>query len=171
MIAAVLAPGPSLTSAQADAVRGCYTVAVSDAWRLAPWAQELCSADAAWWHANPDAMGFQGLRKCCAPYFQDVPGVTRSEEPSGLNSGLFGLQCAVRAGAAKVLLLGFDMQGSHFFGPHPAPLKNTTLERFAQFRQQFARFRAPGVDVVNCTPGSALEFFRRGELAQELACC
>jgi len=59
MIVAVLATGPSLTLEQCDQLRGrCKVVAISDAIRLAPWADALVSADTDWWRLhNPDFAG------------------------------------------------------------------------------------------------------------------
>lgn len=55
MIFAVLASGESMNQALADSVRGkCKVIAVSDTWRLAPWADALVSSDAGWWrHKTP----------------------------------------------------------------------------------------------------------------------
>jgi hypothetical protein len=82
----------------------------------------------------------------------------------GSNSGLLGCQVAVSMGAKTILLCGFDMKGSHFFGPHQAPLKNTQPARFEVFHRQFARFRPRGVEILNCTLGSALTCYPRAEL-------
>lgn len=75
---------------------------------------------------------------------------------------------AVELGAARVLLLGFDMRGAHYFGPHRAPLKNTDAARFEKFKRQFAAYRPPGVEIINCTPGSALSCYPLGQLEDYL---
>jgi hypothetical protein len=49
------------------------------------------------------------------------------------------------------------MRGSHFFGNHPAPLRNTTAKRFTAHIAQFKGWYGP--KVINCTPGSALKAF------------
>lgn len=112
MITAVLATGPSMSQAVADSVRGkCKVIAVSDAYLLAPWADILVSSDRAWWrHHKPE---FLGRRYSVV----DVPGADKLEGVhSGLNSGLVAVMAAVQFGATRVLLLGFDMGGTHFFG-------------------------------------------------------
>lgn len=171
MIFAVLATGPSMSQAVADQVRGrCKVVAVSDAYKLAPWADALASSDAAWWKANPMAAEFVGPKWTAAPDFRKVEGVERfPSADNGSNSGLLACQVAVSMGATKILLCGFDMRGSHFFGPHPAPLKNTQPARFQVFHRQFSRFRPRGVQVLNCTPGSALKHFPMVDLEEALA--
>lgn len=157
---AVLATGPSMSQATADAVRGrARVIVVSDAYRLAPWADALVSSDRAWWAAHPEAHQFAG-RKFSGIKVDGCEQVRRTPPlKSGSNSGLLACDLATQLGATRILLLGFDMQGSHFFGPHPEPLKNTQPARFEGFRAQFAKWRPAGVKVLNCTPGSALRCF------------
>lgn len=166
---AVLATGPSMSQAVTDLVRGrCQVVSVSDAYRLAPWADVLVSCDKAWWDEHPDALDFKGAKYGCMPEFHAVSGVERFKAPSGSNSGLLGLMVAVSLGATKVLLCGVDMHspGEHFFGKHPAPLKSTTEDRMQIFKRQFDRYHPKGVDIVNCTPGSALNCYPKGDLVE-----
>lgn len=163
---AVLATGPSLSPADVEAVRGLSVVAVSDAYKLAPWADALVSADAAWWKANPKARDFAGAKYGAVHDFNNVPYVDPLHVGIGLNSGLLGVMVAVRMGARCVYLLGFDMRkpGQHFFGEHPKPLKPTTPERMAIFRRQFERYHPKGVAIVNCTKGSALTCYPMGDI-------
>lgn len=171
MIFAVLATGPSMSQAVADQVRGlCKVVAVSDSYRMAPWADSLVSSDAAWWKANPGALQFEGPKWSAAPDFRKIEGVERfPSADNGSNSGLLACQVAVSMGASVILLLGFDMRGSHFFGPHPAPLKNTQPTRFEVFHRQFARFKPRNIRIINCTPGSSLKCYPMADLDACLA--
>lgn len=151
----------------ADSVRGrCSVIAVSDCFRLAPWADAMASQDRAWWSANPEARLFAG-RKFSGVVVSDE--IERYQSLSGTNSGLLACQVAVMMGATKLLLCGMDMRGSHYFGPHPAPLKNTAERRFLVFQEQFKRFRPRGVQIINCTPGSALQAYPMGKLEDHLA--
>lgn len=158
---AILSTGPSMSQAVADAVRGrVRAVAVSDAYMLAPWADVLVSADERWWACNAAARGFAGRKFGAMPEHRKVQGVERLDTSrTGVNSGLLAVQAAVALGARQIILLGFDMHGGHFFGQHRTPLTNTTEARFEQFKQQFARYRPDGVEIVNCTPGSALDAY------------
>lgn len=171
MIFAVLATGQSLTQDQADAVNGrCRVVAVSNAYTLAPWSDALASCDASWWKNNPEAQDFAGRKFTTAPDWQGLSGLERLPGvASGTNSGLLGLMVAVKLGATRILLLGYDMQGTHFFGPHPAPLRNPTAARFEVFKKQFAGYKPRGVEIINCTPGSALRTYPTGDLHACLA--
>ena len=164
MIFAVLATGPSMSQAVVDSVRGrCKVVAVSDSWQIAPWADALVSSDAAWWRHKVPA--FEGLRYTLGT-FPDVEKVT--DIPMGTNSGLLGIHVAVKLGATKVLMLGFDMHGDHYFGPHTGNLKNTPPHRRAQFHQQFANYRPKGVEILNCTEGSALTCYPLARVGDHL---
>lgn len=153
---AILATGPSMTQELADYVRNrCKTVAISDAYKLAPWATVLVSNDRSWWECHKDAYQFSG-RKMCSHGLKGVDEF-REHVPLGRNSGLMGM-CAARAlGAKRLLLLGFDMHGTHFFGTHPAPLKNSTERIFQNHIKQFDGFS--GCEVLNCTVGSRLTRF------------
>ncbi len=90
-----------------------------------------------------------------------------NEFPAGSNSGYQGMRAARLLGAKRILLLGFDMRGAHFFGKHPAPLRNTTPQRFRIHVAQFKRWRG-GCEVLNCTAGSALTQFPFADLRSVL---
>lgn len=168
----VLATGPSLSQALADSVRGRgLVVAVSDACRLAPWADAVVSTDAAWWAQHPGAKELAGRKFTAAPEHQKMEGVERLAVASSTNSGLLGIMTAVHMGAKRVLLCGFDMHapGQHFFGLHPKPLKTTTAERMEVFKRQFRAYRPAGVEIINCTPGSHLLAYPFGDLEDCLA--
>lgn len=183
---AILATGESMTAAVADAVRvaGIGSVAVNDAYRLAPWAGVLYAADGAWWnvHGPRGAFAFEGWRVSATPMvrgpvmslrvsgqrgFDDRLGYIRT----GSNSGYQAVHLAAQLGARKIVLCGIDMRGSHFFGLHPSPLRNTGS--FTRYIELFRTIAQPlanrGIDVVNVSPCSALDAFRRGVLEQELA--
>ncbi|WP_411887349.1 hypothetical protein [Hydrocarboniphaga effusa] len=157
---AILATGPSLTKAQANAVCEKFTViAISDAIRLAPWADVLVSSDAAWWrHHQPS---FEGRRFSAQEYegCEQIAGVK-----SGLGSGALAIKVARFLGAKRIILLGYDSHGTHFFGKHPQPLKNTTQSQRMIHRDQLAEesriCQREGVEVVNATPGTMLQCFR-----------
>ena len=169
--AVVLATGPSMSQAVADSVRGrCIVIAVSNAYKLAPWADALVSNDAKWWRHHKDAMKFAGRKFSGArvPHIEWIKPAAGHGSDS--NSGLQALRVARDVfHADKVLLIGCDMHGSHFFGLHPPPLKNTTMTRRATHMKQYAKFDTKKCRVVNCTVGSALKCFPFGDIEQELA--
>lgn len=163
---AVLATGQSMNPETADFVRGkCHVITVSDAYKLAPWADALVSNDAKWWRSNPDALEFAGRRFSYEPVRGVEPIKGRHNFRYGINSGLQAMRVAWEVfGATRILLCGFDMHGSHYFGPHTAvdpvtrrPLRNSDENRFAIHLRQFRHW--DGCEVVNCTANSALTQF------------
>ena len=163
----VLATGPSMSQHLADSLKGTNAIVVSDAFRLAPWAYALVSQDWAWWLENEDAFNFQGMQISAAKPMNslDEPKLCRISKMEGLNSsmnsGLLGCEVAKWFGAIKINLYGFDMRGSHYFGPHKS-LKNTPPHRFETFKLQFEQWDHAGIEVINMTPDSALTCFPRG---------
>jgi len=163
---AILATGPSMSQEIADYVRGkTGVIAVSNSYLLAPWADALVSNDAAWWKAHPEAFKFKG-RKFAGAKVEGTELIKRDAHfGGGCNSGFQAMRVANDVlGATKIVLLGLDMQGSHFFGDHKPPLKNTVPARFEVHKRQFEKWN--GCEVINCTPGSALKAFPMGELEE-----
>lgn len=168
---ALLAPGDSLTVEQCEAVRGRVdkVIAVSDAYRLAPWADVIVANDAAWWRLRPDARLIP-LRYSANPNVDGVEQVKKfgTVIGRGSNSGVLAMWVARMLGAKRMLLIGFDMKGTHFFGPHKDDLHNTTPEQFNDFKTYFVKMKeildGDDIEVINCTPKSALKCFRMAPL-------
>jgi len=81
------------------------------------------------------------------------------------NSGYQALNLAYILGAGKIILLGFDMSGSHFFGEHPEPLKVTSP--FKQFVNGFRTITKP-VEIINCSRQTKIDCFPRKNLEDVL---
>jgi hypothetical protein len=174
--AVLLAPGPSLSEAVVGAVaaavgRGAVQVvgAITSAFPLAPWADFLAANDGAFWRKFGGAHEFAG-RKFSTNRIAGVEEVRAPGVTSSTSSGVLALEIArARFKASRVLLLGFDHRGTHYFGPY-LHLANTPACRRAVHAWQFDLWRRmhPEVSVVNCTPDSALTCFPHGDFA---ACC
>lgn len=166
---AVLASGPSMSQGLVNSLRGrCHVAAVSNTWQLAPWADAVVSADAAWWAENPEALMHAGAKYGAMPAWLAIPGVERIPA-NGVNSALLAVKVAVHKGARRVLLYGLDLKGAHYFGDHPAPLFNPGEREFERFRRQFERYHVPGdVEIFNCTPGSTLTCYPFADLGSVL---
>lgn len=170
MTFAILCTGPSMSQAVADSVRHLRVIAVNSSYTLAPWAEALAANDSRWWTQNPAALKFAGRKFSAAQQW----GLERIN-PDGLIgtnscSGVLALELAKRLGAKRILLLGADFHGSHFFGKYEGRLNNTTPERREVHRKQFRCWRDANVrvSVLNCTPGSALDVFAKVPLAEAL---
>lgn len=181
---AVLASGPSMSQIVADKVRAARirAIVVNDTYRLAPWADLLYAADRRWWEANPEAATeFAGV-KLVGQSGVFLPGVqvmmrsgTSGFDPNpkfvrtGNNSGYAAVHVAIHAGAARILLCGFDMHGTHWFGSHTKRgLRNPNPGSFAAWIARFADLRGRGAEILNCTPGSKLTAFPFVELDEAL---
>ena len=116
----------------ADSVRGRgIVIAVSNSVFLAPWSDALVSTDAAWWaHHAKDVAGFKG-RRVSSVWVPEthIPPECKSYENSGVLA-IRAARCYYRP--SKIVLLGVDFGGTHFFGPHPEPLK-IPFPRVGQF--------------------------------------
>lgn len=105
----------------------------------------------------------------------NTPGLGKSHVHTQCNSGMAAINLAYLFGAKKIILLGFDMKlgpngEKHHHADHPAPLVQG--QQFGDWLHK-AQFLArdldvANIDVVNCTPGSALTAFRLGKLEEEL---
>lgn len=168
----LVAPGESLTQAQCEEVRkaDAQFIAVCDAYKLFGMPDVLVGTDRAWWDARPEVQDFT----CRKFSIATVSGCERIQPNgvvnSGTNSGALAIWVARMLGATRILLLGYDMQGSHFFGPHTGKLKNTSPSRFAVFQSQFEQMKhhLNGIEVFNVTQGSALKAFPIIPLAEGL---
>lgn len=194
------ASGPSLTAADTAPARGrAKVLAVSDSWRLAPFAEVLYAADAPWWDHDDGAKhrGFAGEKwtqdqrsKTDAQFqaaarwgltlvhSQMLPGL--SFDPAlihqGGNSGFQAVNLAVLFGARRILLLGFDLQPTggqaHFFGDHPGALNQAIPYGMfrAAFEEAAPQLAAAGIEVINCSRQTALTCFARRPIEEALSC-
>lgn len=164
MIFAILATGESLTKEQVDKVKHLEVIAISDAYVFG--AKYLVSSDAAWWrHHNPK---FEG-RKFSVGH---VDGVERCKAHGGTNSGSLAIQVARELGATGIILLGYDGHGSHFFGSHPVPLKETPSHRrkvhHKQHQQSAFDCKFHGIPIFNCSPGTSIKAYPTATLDHAL---
>lgn len=175
-----LGGGPSLTVADVDAVQGrARVIAVNDAYKLAPWADVLYAADRRWidWHqgvptftglkysiqANLSTMrlDWHVLRNTGFDGLELDPGALRT----GFNSGYQAVNLAVHLGAARIILLGYDLcpdgMRTHWFGDHPQEI--AVPSPYPQMREAFQTIveplKAAGVEVINCSRRTALTAF------------
>lgn len=97
---------------------------------------------------------------------------------TGRHGGFQALNIAILAGAAKVLLLGYDARlgtagETHWHGDHPTAGRQPSQSSYDTFRRAFTEaenaIAATGVKVLNCSPISAIETFPRVPLEEALA--
>ena len=177
-----LGTGPSLTAADVAYVQGkARVIAINDAYTLAPWADVLYGCDAKWWTWHKGVPSFRGLKYGLQPGAKHWPGVTlvaktggsgiewrRTGIRTGNNSGYQAINLAIHLGAVRILLLGYDMQGQHFFGRHRDGSVPPFLVCLKNFTTMVPELAAHGIEVVNCTRKTALTCFPRLPLAEAL---
>jgi hypothetical protein len=184
-----MASGPSLTVEQVEAVRIARlpTFVCNDSYRIAPFAEVCYFADGKWflWNVEkPEWKAFAG-QKCTiepsAPQVKDAAvhvlknlgheGL--SNDPAGImtgsHSGYQLINLATLTQPARILLLGYDcgrVNGrKHWFGEHPdgtEPPYDGIKKHYNRMEQDAKRF---GIEILNATPGSAIDAFRKVELA------
>lgn len=179
---AVLASGPSMSQEIADSVKHLPRIAVNRTYELARDADVIYASDGPWWLTNPCAWACPGIKASIEikpgvmPAGPDCLQVLRNSGTHGFdprrdfirsqnNSGGAAIHLAAHAGASQILLLGFDMHGWHWH-----PTRDQSPERAKRMAGAFHRWKvgmvamasalsAMGVEVINCTPGSALRCF------------
>jgi hypothetical protein len=185
-----IASGPSLSKEQVEVSKQFKTIVINDNYLIAPWAEILYFADHKWWVWHKEGLikawpwvSFTKTKVTIRhnPMATDKDIFVLENEgaeglpknPTGLktgsNSGYQALNIAVLSGAKTILLLGYDMkyqgQRSHAHNGHPQKMHETAYKGYAK---RFATLEKPikqlGVRVVNCTPGSGIECFERGEI-------
>lgn len=196
----VMASGPSMSEADAQRVRAWRTgvtpylrrvIVINTTFRLAPWADVLYACDAKWWDyhaAEVSALGFCGglwsiqteaRARHGVQIIESKRGAGLGREPGvinqGTNSGYQAINFAWQCGAARIVLLGFDMHEvggrAHWHADHPGKIRraNPYAQWLLKFPQLASDLDEEGCEVVNCTPNSALRAFQQMPLDEALS--
>ena len=192
-VCVIVASGPSLTLDQVELVETsrARTIAVNSSYARFEHAPDVVYAcDLLWWRAYADAVCKRfpdaarwTQERAAAEQFQlkyvrheSRDGLGKKALRTGGNSGHGALNLAYLLGCRRILLVGFDMRlgpngEKHWHPDHPKPLVQG--QQFQEWRHKFRviakDLEAEKVTVINCTPGSALEYFPKSDLAMELA--
>ena len=184
----IIASGPSLSAAEVARVKTardagqCRVCVINTTYRLAPWADFLYACDDNWWLDN--APEFAGERWTQSPQAAQYgarrcPGTTGyviSDNPAyiyfGGNSGFQAINLAYLMGAARIVLLGFDMSATggqlHWHPDHAGRCHNPPISQLNRWREVVDNSAAPlvdrGVKIVNCTSKTALVEWPRATL-------
>lgn len=168
-----IASGPSLTAEDCAAVEktGVPAIAVNTSWKMARFADIIYAGDLAWWKEYGGEIDVPADRWTCSSQAARLYGLKVHKAGGEYNSGLRAVQLAIHLGAEKVLLLGYDASvkaGSHWHGAH-LRTKNPDETRCEKWRRQFSKLDTKGAEVINCTPGSAIECFPKMPLSEALS--
>lgn len=188
---AIVACGHSASNANVEQLRGrIKTFAIKEAFtRLTPFADAVYCCEGAWWKHVRGLPDFRGLKVAwdgASMDFRDIERVRLKaktedrllfDEPgmigSGGNSGFQALNIALQFGATRVLLIGFDMSGAHFYGRNNwLKAMNPDESVFGRWRKAFdaaaLECKRRGIDVVNTSPVSTITGFRKARIAETL---
>ena len=174
----------------AAVLHGRRVIAINKSFLLAPWADVLYFADRSWWVAHrAEALACFAGRRVSIGTCEDGILRLRSKgrcglemDPSGVrhgsNSGYQAINLAFHFGVSRIVLLGYDMHvdgaRTHWHAGYPGhtaesqehSLRDVFLPCFSTLVGPLA---AAGVEVINCTPGSALTCWPSRALAEVLA--
>lgn len=195
----VIASGPSLTKEDCNFGEAWHrrnedhrAIVVNTSYQLARWADVLYACDGRWWNEfyhrvvseftgelwtqdKNAAMKFPKLK-----LIESENGQGLNKRPGTINQGSNGgyqaVGLAYLAGAAKIILLGFDMREDkgrqHWHLDHPGRLHS--FANFSIWIQHFRRLavdfqKVPNFQVVNATRRSDLDCFPKVALEEALA--
>ncbi len=192
-----LASGPSLTQAVVDRLKGRRVAVVNSTCLLAPWADVLFFTDSSWYETHREIVAnWPGLvvsmsrtaklelpDKVRRVKGEGDPGFRVTSFPplgspvvrQGRSSGHTLISILIAMAAARIVLLGYDMRvidgREHHHREYQGP---RDLDQYARdFVPAFAGFNAAavamGVEILNCTPGSAVTEFAFADLDEVLS--
>ena len=184
----IVAGGTSVLDQDLSLLRGRRIIVVNSSYEAVPFADILFFGDASWWetHCRRAALiAFAGrivtvsaraIGQRLLRLRRQVPPPGLSRDPSCVVSERTSLQgainLAVHLGVKRIVLLGADMRRaddgrSHHHSPHPRPNKpgNLTWDiQMAQLRLSVDPLRELGVEVINTSPISRIDWWPRAEL-------
>lgn len=178
---AILGGGPSLKDIDVNRLSNWRVICVNNAYQLAPWADIAFYGDCRWWGWHSEALkSFGGLIvSACDGHakYDRIRVVHKCNSPRGiirdrtkvswnLSSGACAVNLAVHFGAKRIVLFGFDMRkvdgNCNWHVAHP-PSTNPKHDPYTRFLTPWVKIREDldhlGIEVINATPGSALQLF------------
>lgn len=118
---AILGAGPDMTAELAEKARGYKTIAVNRAVKFAPWSDMFIALDPhhPFWE-EADKLDFKGIRILgvehddydafyCGMWYETVQ-ISPNHTVQIRNNALAAIRIAEKAGARKIILLGFDCE-------------------------------------------------------------
>ena len=187
----VVASGPSLTDEQITLIEHSvvFTIAVNNSYAKLQHPDVVYACDYLWWKLNhmkakqniPRRQLWTQDRAAAEQFqlshiqWEGKDGLGKRGLRVNGNSGAGAINLAYHFGARRILLVGMDMKPGpngekHWHPDHPKPLVQG--QQFEEWRHKMnvlaKDLAAEGVEVINCTPGSALTCFPMGDLSTEL---
>ena len=180
----VIGGGPSVSRTNIELLKGKCVVGTNDAFKYFPWIPVTYWMDNSWYNWNKaEVHKFEGLKVTTCSNARDAHGIfiyqhgdrnafdTRPDRLSrGASAGFGAAALCYKLGSREIILVGFDMQvevdedGNESHNYHsnhkrdvPANIyKNQHMKSFAWLAGAQEKL---GVKVINCTPGSTMDYF------------
>lgn len=136
--------------------------------RYKSFAGERCTIQHGDWQ-QPD--GVHMLRNMAYPLTHSV-GLSLDPKKlvTGRNGGFQAVNLAVLAGGRRGILLGFDGKPGHFGGGYPSPTQDAFYDLMRKsFSAAEHLLKDAGVEVLNCSPGTAIDSFPKIAIDEALA--
>jgi hypothetical protein len=162
-----IASGPSLSPDDCTLAEqsGFPVIAVNNSWRAIPSCSFIYAADCCWWEEYGKDIPVPAARYCGDEFTARRFGINwlPSALTGSFNSGQRAIELAIKLGAERVLLLGYDCSirgGLHWHGRH-SNLANPDTFSVARWHDEFAQLRQhySSVDILNCTRRTRLKCF------------
>lgn len=178
-----LASGPSLTQEIADKLRGRRVAVANSSVRFAPWADVWFFTDNNVFEDNRDLVAaFPGhvitfsrvakremplkIKRVKGEWLPHFPPVGSEKIRQGRSTGHSMVSCMIACGAIQIVLCGYDMRvvdgREHHHDEYvgrPRDLDIYAREFVPGFDGWRAAAQRAGCDIVNATPGSAIQEF------------
>lgn len=174
----IIGGGPSINLIDIEKLRSKRVIGTNNAYEIAPFIDFLYFMDCVWykWHKEK-LVNFRGIKVTTCHECDNIKGIkflktgdktSLDDRPEflarGNNAGMGALALAVKLGAKRIILLGYDMYfpngESNYHNDHQREVKE---ERYEEFNKKFEIFKSGlkerGVEVLNATPGSKLKLF------------
>lgn len=178
---------PSAYSKYLSAIHNKHIIGINNAYQIGEWVDVVFFGDCGWYKVHQKSLAeFPGLKVTCCPRFANKPkqnshGVKYlSKDPNkrhgismdsskvswNSNSGSAAISLARHFGVKRIILLGFDMclngqKISHWHGNHG----NKTRSPFPRHMRGFAQIakdaEQEGIEIINASPNSAIQQFRK----------
>lgn len=187
----IIGGGPSVNDHDLSRLQRHRAIAVNSAYRVAPWSSFLYFRDGDWWyrdgHDEAVAELYGGTVVTTHQGLLDHPWVKclgHGPQRTGLNpnpealvrgnhAGHEAIDLAVHLGAARIVLLGYDMtreHGDNFHNSHKRTVDEQTysMKFKPNIEDAAAHLAAKGIAVVNVSRISKLECFPRVDTLEEV---
>jgi hypothetical protein len=187
----IVASGESAKKQNISLLKGkTKIIAIKKSFELVPFADAVYGCDGPWWRSVQFLPKFKGYKWAFEPTVcNSETGIVKVEIKdklydkllfgqvgvvgSGGNSGFQALNLAVQFGAKRILLVGFDMQGEHWYGRNNwDQAGNPSIWNFPRWVRAFnnaaPQLAERGIEVFNASQVSELKCFRKRSIEETM---